>query len=64
MTHSQPGQHNAQVQQQAAQLQSQQANAGQHQPQVITLQQLQNFLPAGQQIQTISAADAHQVKHL
>lgn len=52
----------AQVQQLQAHLQSQNA-AGQQHPQVITLQQLQNFLPA-QQIQTITSADGHQVQVL
>ncbi|XP_055316519.1 transcription factor Sp4-like isoform X4 [Sitodiplosis mosellana] len=51
----------AQVQHQQAHLQQQNATAGQQHPQVITLQQLQNFLPT-QQIQTITSADGHQVQ--
>lgn len=47
-----------------AHLQSQNSSAGQQHPQVITLQQLQNFLPAQQQIQTITSADGHQVQVL
>lgn len=49
-----------------AHLQSQNAAAAaaaQQHPQVITLQQLQNFLPT-QQIQTITSADGHQVQLL
>lgn len=53
----------AQVQHLQAHLQSQNAAAGQQHPQVITLQQLQNFLPT-QQIQTITSADGHQVQVL
>lgn len=49
------------MQHQQAHLQTQNATAGQQHPQVITLQQLQNFLPT-QQIQTITSADGHQVQ--
>ncbi|XP_031636929.1 transcription factor Sp4-like isoform X4 [Contarinia nasturtii] len=54
-------QQTAQVQHQQAHLQQQNAATGQQHPQVITLQQLQNFLPT-QQIQTITSADGHQVQ--
>lgn len=63
VAHSQQAQQNqnaAQVQHQQAQLQTKNEYTGQQQPQVITLQQLQNFLPT-QQIQTITSADGHQV---
>lgn len=53
----------AQVQHLQAHLQTQNSAAGQQHPQVITLQQLQNFLPT-QQIQTITSADGHQVQVL
>lgn len=58
----QHAQQQAQQQQQQQQVQQhlQQQQVQQQQPQVITLQQLQNFLP--QQLSTITTADGNQVQ--